>query len=92
MKKAKKMRCYKRLIHEQSLQVSSLCGTPFLSYLPKRFTQLYRALYGVAMLVHHFSAPPWRPEINKKHLESTFTIKALSFCWRASIRAHKLIS
>ena len=60
MKKAKKMRCYKRLIHKQSLQVSSLCGTPFLSYLSKRFTQLNRALYGVAMLVHHFGAPTWR--------------------------------
>ena len=52
MKKAKKMQCYKRLLHKQSFQVSGLCGTPFLSYLPKRFTQLYRALYGVAMLVY----------------------------------------
>ena len=78
-KKKKKMKCYKRLIHKQSLQVSGLCGTPFLSYLPNCFTQLYRALYGVAMLVHHFGAHIWRPEINKKHLESTFTMKALSF-------------
>ena len=79
MKKAKKMKFYKRLIHKQSLQVSGLCSTPFLSYLPKHFTQLYRALYGVAMLVYHFGTPIWRPEINKKHLESTFTMKALSF-------------
>ena len=48
MKKAKNTKCYKRLIHKQSLQVSGLCGTAFLSYLPKRFMQLYRALYGVA--------------------------------------------
>ena len=79
-KKAKKMKRYKRLIHKQSLQVSGLCGTPFLSYLPNCFTQLYRALYGVAKLVQHFGARPiWRPEINKKHLESTFTMKVLSF-------------
>ena len=57
MKKAKKMKCYKRLIHKQSLQVSGLCGSPFLSYLPKRLTQLYRALYGVAMLVYHLGTP-----------------------------------
>ena len=79
MKKAKKMKCYKRLIHKQSLQVSGLCGSPFLSYLPKRLTQLCRALYGVAMLVYHFGTPIWRPDVNKKHLESTFTMKALSF-------------
>ena len=79
MKKAKKMICYKRLIHEQVLQVSGLCGTPFLSYLLKLFTQLYRALYGVAMLVYHFGAPIWRPGINKKHLEFTFAMKAPSF-------------
>ena len=60
MKKAKKMKCYKRLIHKQSLQVSGLCGPPFLSYLPKRLTQLCRALYGVAMLVYHFGTPIWR--------------------------------
>ena len=71
MKKAKNMKCYKTLTHKQSLQVSGLCGIPFPSYLPKRFTQLYRALYGVAMLVYDFGTPMWRPEINKKHLGST---------------------
>ena len=79
MKKAKKMKRYKRLMHKQSLQVSGLCGTPFLSYLRKCLTQLCRALCGVVMLVYHFGTPIWRPEVNKKHLESTFTMKALSF-------------
>ena len=76
MKKAKKMKCYERLIHKQSLQVSGLCGTVFLSYLPKRFIQLYRALYGDAMLGYQYGDR----KSNKKQLEFTFTMKALSFC------------
>ena len=51
MSKAKHSKCYKRLINKQLLQVSGLCGTLFLSYLPKRSTQIYRAQYGDAMLV-----------------------------------------
>ena len=47
MKKAKETRCYKRLIHEQLLKVSSLCGIPSFSYWPKRLTKLLRALYVV---------------------------------------------
>ena len=50
------MKCYKRLIYKQFVQVSGLCGPQFLSYLPKRFTQLCRALYGDAILVHRFGA------------------------------------
>ena len=50
MTEAKNFKCYKRLINRQLLQVSGLCGTPFLSYLPKRSMQIYRAKYGVAML------------------------------------------
>ena len=41
---AKKMKCCNRLIHKQFVQVSCLCGPQFLSYLPKRFTHLCRAL------------------------------------------------
>ena len=57
----------KKLIPEQLLQVSSLCGTPLLSYLLKRFTQLYRALYGdaILILVYIGGTPIWLPEINK---------------------------
>ena len=65
MEEAKKMKCYKRLIYKQFVQVSGLCGPQFLSYLPKRFTHLCRALYGDAILVHRFGAPIWPPEINK---------------------------
>ena len=43
MAEAKKFKGYKRLINKQLLQVSGLCGTPFLSYLPKRSKQIYRA-------------------------------------------------
>ena len=72
MEEAKKMKCYKRLIYKQFFQVSGLCGPQFLSYLPKRFTHLCRALYGDAILVHRFGAPVWPPEINKNIWSSLF--------------------
>ena len=56
MEEAKKMKCYKRLIFKQFVQVSGLCGPQFLSYLSKRFMHLCRALYGDAILVHRFGA------------------------------------
>ena len=48
MEEAKKMKCYKRLIYKQFVQVSGLCDPQFLSYLPKRFKYLCRALYAGA--------------------------------------------
>ena len=52
VEEAKKMKCYKRLIYKQFVQISGLSGPQFLSYLPKRFTHLCRALYGDALLVY----------------------------------------
>ena len=49
MKKAKKMKCSKKIIHKQYFQVSNLCGSSFLSYLPKRATRFYRASHGNEM-------------------------------------------
>ena len=82
-KKPKKEKCYKRLIYKQFAQISGLCGPQFLCYLPKHFTHLCRALYGDAILV--------AARNQQKHLEFTFSIKALPFHSRASIRAHKHI-
>ena len=65
MEEAKKIKFYKRLIYKQFFQVSGLCGPQFLSYLPKRFTQLCRAFYGDAILLYSFGAPIWPPEIKK---------------------------
>ena len=48
MAEAKNFKCYKTLINKQLVQVSGLCGTPFLSYLPKRSKQIYRTQYGGA--------------------------------------------
>ena len=70
MKEAKNFKCFKRLIKRQLLQVSGLCDTPFLSYLPKRYTQIYRAQYGDAMLVPLLGAPTWRPELNENFWSS----------------------
>ena len=65
VEEAKKMKCYKRLIYKQFFQVSGLCRPQFLSYLPKHFMHLCRALYGDAILVYHVGPPIWPPEINK---------------------------
>ena len=74
LEEAKKMKCYKRLIYKQFVQESwsGLCGQQFLSYLPKRFTHLRRALYGDAVLVYRFGAPIWPSEINKNMRSSLF--------------------
>ena len=72
MKEDKKMKCYKRLIYKQFVQVSGLCGPQFLSYFPKRFMHLCRALYGDAILVYRFGAPIWPPEINNNIWSSLF--------------------
>ena len=79
MEEAKKMKCYKRLIYKQFVPVSGLCGPQFLSYLPKRFTHLCRALYGDAILVYRFGAPMWPPEINKNIWSSLFLWKFFLF-------------
>ena len=42
--------------NKQFVQVSGLCGSQFMSYLPKRFTLLCRALYGDAIII---GAPIW---------------------------------
>ena len=43
------MKWCKRLIYEQFVQISGLCGPQFLSYLPKR-----RALYGDAIYTYTY--------------------------------------
>ena len=79
MEESKKMKCYKRLIFKQFVQVSGLCRPQFPSYLPKRFTHFCRALCGDAILVHRFSAPIWPPEINKNIWSLLFLQKLFIF-------------
>ena len=57
------------------MQVSDLCGPQFPSYLPKHFTYHCRGLYGDAIFVYTNMAAGNQ----QKHLEFTFSIKALSF-------------
>ena len=90
MEEGKKMKCYKRLRYQQFFKVSGLCGRQFLSYWPKRFMHLCRALYGDAILVYRFEAQMAAGN-QQKHVEFTFSIKALSFHSRTSMRAHKHI-
>ena len=63
----------------------------FLSYLPKRFKHLCGALYGDPILEYSFDPPNMAGGNQQKHLEFTFSIKALSIYSRTSIGAHKHI-
>ena len=49
MKRAKNLEYCGKQIFKPPLQFSDLSGTSLLSYLSKRFTQLFRVLYGEAM-------------------------------------------
>ena len=87
------MKCYKRLMHvyKQFVQVSGLCGPQFLSNwcLPKCFTQLCRVLFGDAII----GVPLWCTTMvvgnQQKNSGFTFSIKAVSFHSRTSLRVHK---
>ena len=72
------MKCYKRLLFKKFVQMAGLCGPQFLSYLPKRFTHLCRALHGDAILVYGFGPLIRPPEINKNIWSSLF-LKSSSF-------------
>ena len=72
MEEAKKMKCYKKLIYKQFVRISGLRGPQFLSYMPKHFTHLCRALYGDAILVGSLAAGN-----QQKHLEFTFSVGCL---------------
>ena len=70
VEEANKIKCYKRLIYKQFVQISGLNGPQFLSYLPKRFTHLSSALYGDAMLFCPRKRKPkndllWKKTYNK---------------------------
>ena len=88
---SKKMKCYKRLICKQFVQESGLCDPQFLSYFPKRFTHLCRALYGDAILVYRFGAPTWPAEMNKNMWSSFFLQKPFLFI-RELVYVHISIS
>ena len=60
------MKCYKRLLCKQFVQVSGLM-------------HLCRVFYGDAILVYCFSAQIWPPEINKNIWSSLFLIKLFLF-------------
>ena len=74
----------KKVLNKQHRQVSDLNDTPLLSYLPKHFTQIYRAQYGDAMLVPIGMATNMAAGNQTKHLALTSAIKAIAFSLRAS--------
>ena len=55
----------KRLDNKQFLQDSGLCLAPFVSYLPKCSTQIYKAQYGDAIFVLLRGPQIWRPYITE---------------------------
>ena len=49
------------VIYKQLYKDLDLYGFSYVSYSEKRFNQIYRALYGDAMLVSLRGTPIWRP-------------------------------
>ena len=47
------------------MKESGLCNYSYARYLEKRFTQIYEALYGNALLVSLCGAQIWLPETNR---------------------------
>ena len=82
------MKCYKRLIYKQFVQVSGLCDS-----VSELFTETFHVPLQSFVWRRHTGAPFWCTNMaagnQQKHLEFTFSIKALSFHSRTSIRAHK---
>ena len=62
MDQVKKLCCYRRLIKKTLFQVLKLCVFPNLRYSSKYFAQIYRAQYGVGMLVYLRGKPTLRLE------------------------------
>ena len=90
MEEAKKMKCYKRLIFKQFVQVSGLCGPKFLSYLPKRFTHLCKSF----VWRRHVGAPFWCSNMaaeNNENIWSSLFLKKLFLFTRqlAYVRINK---
>ena len=84
MEEAKKMKCYKRLIYKQFVQIAGLnCGAQFLSYLPKRLTHLCIAFTPTFVWRRHNGGQFWSTKMaagnQQKHLEFTFSIKLFLF-------------
>ena len=83
MEEANKIKCYKRLIYKQFVQVSGFCGPQLLSNLPKRFTHLCTCrLYEDAST----GAPIWLPEINKNIWSSLFLWNLFLFIRKLAYR------
>ena len=91
MEEAKKMKCYRRLLYKQFVQVSGLCG-PTVSEL---FAETFHALLQSFVWRRQIGVPFWCTNMaagnQQKHLEFTFSIKALSFHSRSSIHTHRHI-
>ena len=77
MKEVDNYKCYKRLLNKRHLQVSGLNDIPLLSYLPKNFTQIYRAQYGDAMLVPIGMGTSMVAGNQRKQLALIFVIKVI---------------
>ena len=72
-------------VYKQFVQVSGLCGPLFLSYWPKRFTHLCRAFSWSFVWRRYIGGSFWSTNMaagnQQKHLEFTFSLKALFFTW-----------
>ena len=92
MEETKKMKCYKRLIFKQFSKSQVLVAHSFwvicrkVRFYSPLWSFVWRRRIGVQFWYTNMAAGN-----QQKHLEFTFSTKALSFHLRASIRAHKHI-
>ena len=90
VEEAKKTKCHKRLIYKQFVQVSARSLWHKVSEV---FAETFHATLQSFVWRRHIGAPFWCTNMaagnQQKNLKITFSIKALSFHSRTSIRAHK---
>ena len=92
MEETKKMKCYKRLTFKQFSKSQVLVAHSFwvicrkVRFYSPLWSFVWRRRIGVQFWYTNMAAGN-----QQKHLEFTFSTKALSFHLRASIRAHKHI-
>ena len=76
----------RRYMHKKPHQESGLCNISYARYSEKRITQIYKALYGGAMLVSLWGAQIWLPGNQQKHLFLSFATNAWIYRFRKSER------
>ena len=72
---------WKKIIYKNPCQESGLRNISNARYWEKRFTWIYKALYGNAMLVSLSGTPIWPPDTNRNICFRVFLLMREFFAW-----------